>query len=256
MHTFTFGALVASALAVAACHRDAPPLQAAARVRMGFYPAVLTLPSGELPFGLELSRNGTHTVGYLLNGVERVKLDEVVLTGAHLLIRMPGYENTLTADAQGRSLVGEVELAKSGGKQQRIPLHADFGQTYRFFEAPGPVTVDVSGRWAVKFTDHDGNSELAVGEFSQSADVVRGTFMAETGDHRYLEGQVQGGDLWLSTFDGAHAFLYHAPLRSDGDLAGDFWVGAAHHERWAGTRDAKPRLPVAKTNLDELIAES
>ena len=245
MNTCTFSVLAASALAVAACHRDPPPIQPATGVRMGTYRAVLTLPSGELPFGLELTRDGEHAVGYLLNGPERVKLDEVALTGAHLIIRMPGYENTLTADAQGTSLVGEVVLAKSGAKQQRIPLHADLGPTYRFFEAPGPVNVDVSGRWAVKFTDEDGKSELAVGEFTQSADVVRGTFLAETGDHRYLEGQVKDGALWLSTFDGAHAFLYQAKLQSDGDLAGDFWVGTAHHERWTGTRDANARLPDA-----------
>src|SRR6202044_388120 len=71
---------------------------AASGVPMGLYRAVLTLPGGELPVGLDLEREGTATVGYLLNGPERLKLDEVTVAGSHLDIRMPGYENRLIAD--------------------------------------------------------------------------------------------------------------------------------------------------------------
>lgn len=75
--------------------------------------------------------------------------------------------------------------------------------------------------------------------------MPNGTFLAETGDHRFLAGQVKGDELYLSTFDGAHAFLYKAKMTADGALAGDFWVGTAHHERWAAKRDANAALPDA-----------
>src|SRR5580693_3028518 len=48
-------------------------------VPMGLYRAVLTLPGGELPVGLDLEREGTAVVGYLQNGPERLKLDEVTI---------------------------------------------------------------------------------------------------------------------------------------------------------------------------------
>jgi len=198
-----------------------------------------------LPFGFELQREGTGAVGYLLNGKERVKLTEVTVTGQHLDIRMPGYENRLSADAKGDQLVGEVVLSKSGAKEQHIPFHAQLGQKYRFFAAPAAGALNVAGRWAVKFTDDDGKPELAVGEFTQTRDAVVGTFLAETGDHRYLAGQVKGNELYLSTFDGAHAFLYKARLTADGALAGDFWVGTAFHEHWTGLRNANAALPDA-----------
>ncbi len=212
---------------------------------MGAYRAVLTLPGGELPFELELESDGAKTVGYLVNGKERIPLHEVTVAGPHLEIRMPGYENRLTADADGDALSGEVVLTKSGGKQQHIALHAQRGRAFRFFDSPASDNADVSGRWAVKFTDDDGKPELAVGEFTQSHDVVTGTFLAETGDHRFLAGQVKGDELYLSTFDGAHAFLYKAKVESDGALAGDFWVGTAFHERWTGRRDPNASLPDA-----------
>jgi thiol-disulfide isomerase/thioredoxin len=233
-----------TAFAIAAVH-PAAASPAAAGPSMGTYRAVLQLPAGELPFGFELKHEGTATVGYLLNGKERVKLTEVTVAGTHLDIRMPGYENRLSADAKGDQLAGEVVLSKPGAKEQHIPFHAQLGEHYRFFEKPAGDGLNVSGRWAVKFTGDDGKLERAVGEFAQSGDAVSGTFLAETGDHRYLAGQVKSNELYLSTFDGAHAFLYRAQLTAEGALAGDFWVGTAHHERWTGNRDASAALPDA-----------
>src|SRR5260370_5747524 len=103
--TLDLGALGSSALglgalSVSACHRDTAQSESAPAVGMGTYRAVLSLPGGELPFGLDLEPEGTAIVGYLVNGKERVKLDEVTAAGAHLDIRMPGYENRLIAAAK------------------------------------------------------------------------------------------------------------------------------------------------------------
>jgi thiol-disulfide isomerase/thioredoxin len=243
--------LVVGAAALTACHRQSPLSEAradapATGVVLGTYRAVLSLPGGDLPFGLELAQEGPAAVAYLLNGGERLEVTEVTIAGPHLDIRMPGYENRLIADAKGDELQGEIILDKMGGKQQRIPLHAKLGQGYRFFDAAGGAAGDVSGRWAVNFIDDaDGKPEAAVGEFTQSHDIVRGTFLTATGDHRFLGGQIKGDELYLSTFDGAHAFLYRAKIAADGTLAGDFWSGTAHHERWTGRRDANAALPDA-----------
>jgi thiol-disulfide isomerase/thioredoxin len=97
----------------------------------------------------------------------------------------------------------------------------------------------------VTFIDDSGATEKAVGEFSQSHDVVTGTFLTDTGDHRFLAGQVQGDVLHLSTFDGAHAYLYQAKLGPDGSLSGEYWSGLAYHEKWTAVRDAGASLPDA-----------
>ena len=173
------------------------------------------------------SSEGTGTVGYLLNGKERVKLTEVAVAGTHLEIRMPGYENRLTADADGDQLEGEVVLEQARArKEQHIPFMRSWVRNTASFEHPRPTLPDVSGRWAVNFTDDEGKPEAAVGEFTQSQDIVTGTFLTDTGDHRFLAGQVQGDELYLSTFDGAHVFLYKAKFsRRRSSLAGDFWSG-------------------------------
>jgi thiol-disulfide isomerase/thioredoxin len=224
------------------------PVRAAADagVPLGHYRVVLTLPGGELPFGLELKREGAATVAYLLNAQERLRCSEVSINGSHVEIQMPGFLNRIIADASDGSLKGELERTRPGAELQHIPLSAHLGDRYRFFPAPEPKSATVAGRWAVVFADAgDGSKEKGVGEFSQSGDHVTGTFLAETGDHRYLEGQTRGDELFLSVFDGSHAYLYHARLTTSGILQGDWWSGLTGHETWTGIRDDHAALPDA-----------
>lgn len=264
------GTLCLCALALAAGDHDARSAAPTDVIKPGTYRVVLAIPGGDLPFGLVLERTGAGWTGTLVNGRERLQLDEVAVNGAHLEIKMPGYENRLSADAVGDELHGELVLDKLGGKDQHIPVQARFGLNYRFFPEPGGAPApglgrqpdlrpqtgsgpqpaaaaipDVSGRWAVTFTEDDGQAAAAVAEFSQDRDLVTGTVLTDTGDHRFLAGQVRGEELYLSTFDGAHVFLYRAKVGPGHTLAGDFWSGTAYHERWTATRDANAALPDA-----------
>jgi thiol-disulfide isomerase/thioredoxin len=235
------------ALLLGACNRGASSSATAdTGVKPGTYRAVLQIPGGDLPFGLDLAREDSAWVGYLVNGPERVKLSEVAVDGKHLEVKLPGYENRLTADAEGDQLRGEVMLDKLGGKDQHIPIVAQFDQHYRFFPQSAGELPNVAGRYAVTFTEDDGRTEAAVGEFMQSNDIVSGTFLSATGDHRFLAGQVHDGDLYLSTFDGAHVFLYKAKISGpDAALTGDYWSGTSYHARWSAKRDAHAALPDA-----------
>jgi peroxiredoxin len=215
------------------------------QVEPGTYRAVLTLPGGELPFGLELTREADLPVAYLINGPERVRVTEVRLKGSRIEMTMPGFGNRLEARRGLKGLKGEVVLVKRGGKEQRIPFSAEPGATYRFFEEPSTDNADVSGRWAVMFTDQDGKRIPAVAEFEQSHHEVTGTFLVNTGDHRYLAGEMRDDELYLSTFDGAHAYLYRAKVTASGELAGKFWSGLAWQEEWTARRDHQAVLPDA-----------
>ena len=99
-------------LALAACRREgenaaAPPAGAGAAagagtVKMGVYRAVLKLPGGDLPFGLELAQKDSQTIGYLINGQERLLLNEVTIAGSHLEIQHAGLPESPQRRCDGR----------------------------------------------------------------------------------------------------------------------------------------------------------
>src|ERR1700750_3243886 len=96
------------ALGLVACGQTG---SAGGGISPGVYRVALQLPGGELPFGLDLENEGTGWVGYLLKRTARLKLSEVAVDGSHLQIRMPGYLNRLTAEAQGDRLQGEMVIS-------------------------------------------------------------------------------------------------------------------------------------------------
>jgi thiol-disulfide isomerase/thioredoxin len=120
-------------------------------------------------------------------------------------------------------------------------------------------SIRFTGRWSVQFEKADGGA-VAVFEVDENQ-KAKGTFQTTTGDYRFLEGRVDGRFLRLATFDGAHAFLFHAEMVSRNHIRGDFWSGNWWHETWTAVRDDDAQLPDAfeqtsitdETALEELV---
>jgi thiol-disulfide isomerase/thioredoxin len=224
-------ALATAAATLAGCSPRSHDLQP------GSYRAVLEVPGGELPFGLDVAREESGFVIYLVNGEERVRVSEVVVGEGKLTARMPGYANSLTARVSGDELEGEVTLLRAGGATQSLPLKARLGEAWRFNEQALTDNVDFAGRWSVTFTDDKGKTSPAVAEFKQSFGAVTGTVLTPTGDHRFLAGEARGDELMLSRFDGAQAHLYRGKLNEQGELVGEHWSGKFGHDRFVGQRD-------------------
>lgn len=216
---------------------------------VGTYRAVLQLPGGEAPFGLELSKENERYVLYLSNGTERTRVPNVTVEGEELRAIFPGYENSLRATIKRNSLEGTVTLIKAGGVEQNIPFAATLGEQYRFFKQPQTDNFDVAGRWAIELTNDEGKTSKAVAVFEQEHSKVTGTVMTPTGDHRFLEGEVHGDEVLLSTFAGGLAYLYKLKVTPSGELQGEYWQGLKGHEKVIGRRDAEAQLVELQTQL-------
>lgn len=210
--------------------------------QVGRYRATLELPGGEAPFGLEVAQEDGAYVLYLTNGAERTRVTNVTVADGEIVAVFPGYENHLHAQVQRDGLSGSVTLIKAGGREQAIPFKARFGETHRFFAEGASDNADVSGRWSVTLTDDEGETSPAVALLEQEHDRVTGTVLTPTGDHRYLEGQVSGDEVRLSTFAGGLAYLYHLRVNDRGELEGEYWQGLAWHERVLARRDENATL--------------
>jgi thiol-disulfide isomerase/thioredoxin len=201
------------------------------------YRAVLRLPGGDTPFGFEVAQERQQYVLYLTNGTERTRVSNVKVADGELTAVFPGYENSLRATLHRDRIAGSVTLIKAGGKEQVIPFTAKLGETYRFYRDAASDNADVSGTWEATFTDDEGKTSRAMLLLEQQHDHVTGTVMTPTGDHRFLEGQVHGDELQLSTFAGGLAYLYRLKVDAQGGLAGEYWQGLASHEKVAAQRN-------------------
>lgn len=214
---------------------------------VGEWRAWLDCPGGDLPFNFTLEGvPGAYTVS-LLNGSEKIPVTEFSATVAKdVRLGFPHYDSEIIAKTgiEGARLDGTWRKRRGPNTWVEMPFHATSGQAGRFPPGGEGFELDAAawtGRWSVQFA---GSPDPAVGNFFVRADdLAQGTFLTTTGDYRFLAGRVKENQLWLSTFDGAHAFLFRAGLQPDGSLQGDFWSDSAYHETWTARLDPDATLP-------------
>lgn len=224
-------------------------------VKTGVWRAVLQTSGGELPFGLDIrpaAQAGRYTV-QAINGAERLAMDDAYIQNDSLHIPMSVFESELVGHVKGDRLTGVWRKHRTGNQYQLVPFTAQFGQTYRFAPRPGTsasqaVARNVTGKWQTLFRGAEGDTTLAVGVFAQQKNEVSGTFLTPTGDYRYLAGNVFGDSLFLSCFDGTHAFLFKAKLTNPvasaaQTMTGVFHSGPTYRETWTARLDPKAALP-------------
>lgn len=215
------------------------PAPATTRPATGPWRATVLTKGGELPFTLELLEVEGNYAAVIVNGPERLEIDDVVLAGDELTLSLPLYDSRIVARVHddGRRLEGSWTRTRKDGPAT-VRFEAKAGELPRFAPDPsaGEATTDVAGRWSMKFASSD---DLAVGIFEREDDgTVTGTVLTATGDYRYLTGVQQGSQLLLSTFDGCFAYLVRATLDEKGDaLSGELFAGPTGHDTFTARRD-------------------
>lgn len=210
----------------------------------GFWLAELEVGDNQsLPFNFELVRSGDDKYNIeLYNADETIKVDEIKVVGDSVIIKMPVFEGFLagkyTADAIHGKFVKENEA-------RVLPFKAVHGIKERFKKAAIP-NRNISGDWEVEFKPIKDKSYMAKGIFRQVDDKIYGTFRTMTGDYRFLEGIHSGDSIKLSTFDGAHAYLFQAKA-TDSTMGGVFYSGKHSKETFVAKRNDNYDLPNAES---------
>lgn len=204
----------------------------------------LTISSEEkLPFIFEIHKNDLGTTFEILNGEEKIFVDEIEINGKDITIQLPLFDSQIKASYADKKLNGKW-INKARKENNEIPFMAEHAIDKRFNTTSKP-NHNITGKWEVGFYNPKDSVPVvtkAVGEFQQKTGIITGTFMTTTGDFRFLEGVLDGDILYLSCFDGAHAFLFKAKV--DGDrMEGEFWNGTHHYEKWVAERNENAALP-------------
>ena len=211
------------------------------KLKKGKYRATLIVQDNEkLNFIFEVD-NPNHLKIY--NADEIIDVDEIEYHNDSIFIKMPYFESYIAAAFDGINLNGEF-IEES--RDRIVPFYAEFNEKKRFDVNTNIVSNNVSGAWEVEFNDN-GKIYSSKGIFQQNESQITGTFRTTKGDYRYLEGVMDGNTMKLSTFDGAHAFLFIATVK-DNTIQGVFYSGNHSKETFIGKRNNSYEL----THEDDL----
>lgn len=202
---------------------------------------------GELPFNFEVKYANPDSFYFeIINGEERIVLNRIEFgrdtrTGKDTFrIYFPVFQSYLRGSFSENVLEGE--WVDPHLDDYRIPFLARHGRGHRFTTMKKAPLMDISGVWETLFETDTEHPYPAIGEFRQNGNHLTGTFRTETGDYRYLEGTVQGNKLYLSAFDGAHAFLFEGKILEDSSIVGGFKSGAHYRCAWEARRNPAAQL--------------
>lgn len=227
-----------------ACERTATDARAPVLTE-GYWQATITLPGTSIETGFEISNDGDQYQVSLINGQERIRISAVSFIDNELTLGFPAFNTEIRAVLADDQLRGELTIVRRHGKTQVMPFSAIPGSERAANVSEGP-DYDMSGRWAVRFHNRDGTDSASVGEFSQRGSRLFGTFLNQNGDHRFLAGYVRGNRFKLSTFDGAHAFVFSGDINADGEIVdATFWSATSWQQNWSAIRNENVTLPDA-----------
>lgn len=206
--------------------------------------------TGELPFNFEVTYD-TDTSFHIdiLNGEEKIRINDIQYIRDSetakdtVIISFKEFDSYIEAIFVENRMEGfwYVNYRES----YKIPFSAVFGQRQRFNTYGVQPTLDISGSWEAYFDINEDNPFPAKAVFEQSEGNLAGTFLTETGDYRYLSGSVIKDKIFLSCFDGAHAFLFEAKMQADSSLYGIFRSGTHYMTEWSAKRNEGYELPDA-----------
>jgi peroxiredoxin len=193
-----------------------------------------------LPFNFETGSSSVKQPAlYILNAQERFKVTDITTKDDSVFIRMPLFDSEFRLQQKGDALQGDY-IRHLGDRNTVTPFSAQYNVKYRFLERPEPAVANISGRWSAIFGG-GADRDTTVGEFVQTGNRVTGTFLTTTGDYRYLEGTLSGSKLYLSCFDGGHAFLFTADVVNGTTLTN----GLFGRTPWSAVKDPNAKLPDA-----------
>ncbi len=194
----------------------------------------------EIPVIFEVTSDSMLT---LFNADERIEVDEIRYVGDSVYIKTPVFQSYFAGVFDGDNFSGKY-INKT---RERITSFKAMYTTDERFPPGAVATFNTSGVWETVFSQGEKEEYIAKAIFEQEGQKVTGTFRTKTGDYRYLEGIMDGDTMKLSTYDGAHAFLFKATVK-DSTMEGQFYSGNHWKEPFVAKRNEAFELP----EIDEL----
>lgn len=209
----------------------------ATKLREGEWNGQLQLKANvALPFRMSVVKKKTHAELQIHNASETIRLQKWTVKNDSIEVYFPDFDSFLRFNINSSRKIAGFWYNLNKGKNYKIPFDANHSHVGN--KQKSTTNPRLSGRWKVTFDPTTDDSYHAVGIFQSFENRLAGTFLTETGDFRYLEGEEnQQGDtsFYLSCFDGSHAFLFRGTIQND-RINGQFFSGSHFQGTWIAER--------------------
>ena len=180
-----------------------------------------------LPFFITIDSLEGSLKAVLWNGEESMLQGETYYRGDSLVIESSIYKSALVLHQRMNTMNG-FWYDYTRPNNYRIPVQGKYNLNQRF-KMDSLLSNQADGKWEATFSPGSDSEYKAIGVFETDSFSLTGTFITETGDYRFLDGGFDGRNFKLSTFDGAHAFLFEAEKEGD-SIVGTFYSGNHYKE--------------------------
>jgi thiol-disulfide isomerase/thioredoxin len=207
------------------------------------YQCQARVPAGVFtPFRLEVEKvfGKPNPNLWLQNREERIPLEYRRSIGDTLFYALGQFDAELAVFLYPPLLAGYYYRYDTRQGTLRVPIRGFIGK-------PATPLAMPETKFDVVFDDGEGGTYASVGHFKglspAGKHAIAATFETSTGDYRFLEGEQENDSLWVSTFDGAHLYLFTARIKGDSLLKGKFFSVGKGYETWRGVKNPSAKLP-------------
>ncbi len=190
----------------------------------------------KLYFELKVEKNKNSYNLSVLNGEEIVPMNEPVVKNDSVHVLFSNFNSELIFKLNNKKEI-EGRWVNHLKVNYAIPFKAVLSNETIFPTTKEGLVPNFSGKWQTEFSPEK-NPFAAIGVFEQKGKNLTGTFLTETGDFRFLSGNVNDLSLSLSGFDGSHAFLFVGKQNmEDGKIYGKYFSGTHYQTDWVAERN-------------------
>lgn len=193
-----------------------------------------------IPFQFNIAKNDNKYTFTVINGEEKIELDQAIVSADSLHITFKEYPTELVLKRKNATTLSGFWINRIKGTNYTLPCTLNYGYEHRFDSKKLYISTTQSknfnGKWEVTFDQDSKDAYKAIGIFNQQVNKLSGTFLTETGDYRYLDGNVIGDSMYLSAFDGSHAYLFTGKL-NNGIIDGHFYSGKHFTGLWTAVNN-------------------
>lgn len=221
-------------------------------IKAGKWKFELRTTHAAVPFIIEFSYDQEKRLqGLLINGDEKIKLDDISSVGEDILIPLQTYDLSLELEQQGDKILSGYLVRKNKNPVVKTPVIGAYGHKTRYPGKKRKATIDLTGKWSLELKDQDDVTSPAVGTFKQKGNKLNGSILTPTGDYRYMEGVVQGDAFEAASFDGVYNYVFRGSVK-EGKLQAEILSNSL--TKVSGTKDEKADLPdaYAQTKVETL----